>query len=119
MNFIFTHLDYSKLYQLESRSLRTSFGKMIPSKNQSNPQYSFGKEVRIPRAKKPKTDYLYNPEPTNGFKFDKVNSYNILFSFFFISISFRVLSGGSLNLPGNNFMTKKYTNITKILITKP
>lgn len=48
---------------------------MIPSKNQSNPQYSFSKGVRLPKLEQPKTDYLYNPDISNSFKFRKVNSH--------------------------------------------
>lgn len=47
---------------------------MIPSKNQSNPQYSFGREVRIKGlSSHPKTDYLYNNTSSQVYKYDRVS----------------------------------------------
>ena len=47
----------------------TSFGKMIPSKNQTNPKYSFAKEKRIKPFTLPKTDFIYTPYSERNDKF--------------------------------------------------
>ena len=38
---------YKNAYKLENQALRTSFGKMIKSKNDTSPKFSFGKEKRF------------------------------------------------------------------------
>ena len=70
--FFFILEDYDNLYSLENRALSTSFGKMIPSRNQSNPKYSFGKERRMKSKPIPKTDYMYSPSSEQNYKYIKV-----------------------------------------------
>ena len=49
---------------------------MIPSKNNSNPFYSFGKSKRFLNTKETKTDFIYDPGVI--YKFSKVyNKINI------------------------------------------
>ena len=38
---------YKNTYKLENQALRTSFGKMVRSKNDTSPKFSFGKEKRF------------------------------------------------------------------------
>ena len=47
---------------------------MIPSKNQTNPKYSFGREKRsYQKIYEPQTDYMYHPFPENKYKYIKVS----------------------------------------------
>ena len=38
---------FNNEYFLESQAIRNSFGKMVSTRNQTNPKYSFGKEERF------------------------------------------------------------------------
>ena len=84
---------------------------MIPSKNQSNPKYSFGREARLPSllTQKPKTDYLYNPPVSNNFKFDRVR--NFIFKFYFLNLYFRDQNGNFQKQKEKDYMQVKDMNI--------
>jgi hypothetical protein len=71
---IYIYIDHSNQYNLEKQALMTGFGKMIPSKNQTNPKYSFSKDKRLyQKITEPKTDYIYHPFPESTYKYIKVS----------------------------------------------
>ena len=73
-----TFIDHTNQYNLEKQALMTGFGKMIPSKNQTNPKYSFSKDKRsYQKAMEPNTDYIYHPFPENTYKYIKVSYIHI------------------------------------------
>lgn len=78
---------------------------MIPSRNQTNPQYSFGREKRIKRSGLPKTDYIYSPKPEHIYKYYKVLSFLIFF---------RILNG-NLALPLVSHSMKKNDMLIMII----
>lgn len=55
----------------ERVGLITSFGKMVLSKNDTRPQYTFAQTKRQALTKE-KTDYLYKPTPEHNYKYYKV-----------------------------------------------
>ena len=68
------YIDHNNQYNLEKQALMTGFGKMVPSKNQTNPKYSFSKDKRsYQKATEPKTDYIYHPFPESTYKYIKVS----------------------------------------------
>ena len=58
---------YKNEYKLENQALRNSFGKMVKSKNDTSPKFSFGKEKRFYQVFK-KEDANYYTKILNKMK---------------------------------------------------
>ena len=56
---------FNNEYFLESQAIRNSFGKMVSTKNQTNPRYSFGKEERFSNINKNTIAYIKKLEEKN------------------------------------------------------
>ena len=56
---------FNNEYFLESQAIRNGFGKMVSTRNQTNPKYSFGKEERFSNINKDIISYIKNLEEKN------------------------------------------------------
>ena len=92
---------YKNAYKLENQALRNSFGKMIQSKNDTSPRFSFGKEKRFYQE----------------FKKEEVNYYKKLFDQIKTTkegnISYRVLRFKNFQTPENYLDKVKIINSFK------
>ena len=63
---------------LECQAIRNSFGKMVSTRNQTNPKYSFGKEERFSNVINKKTlSYIKELEEKNLIDFNKIKDNNL------------------------------------------
>ena len=66
---------FNNEYFLESQAIRNSFGKMVSTRNQTNPKYSFGKEERFPNPLSKSTlEYIKKLEEQKLINFDDFNN---------------------------------------------
>ena len=66
---------FNNEYFLESQAIRNSFGKMVSTRNQTNPKYSFGKEERFSNQLNKNTlSYIKKLEEQNLINFDDFNN---------------------------------------------
>ena len=56
---------FNNEYYLENQAIRNSFGKMVSTRNQTNPRYSFGKEERFSHLNKNTISYIKQLEEKN------------------------------------------------------
>lgn len=64
-------IDFQYTAKLETKSILTSFGKMILSKNDTRPQYNFSRAKRL-KDSLTGNDYLYHPTEEKNYKYSKV-----------------------------------------------
>lgn len=66
---------FNNQYFLESQAIRNSFGKMVSTRNQTNPKYSFGKEERFSNLiNKDTLAYIKQLEEQNLVNFNTINN---------------------------------------------
>ena len=66
---------FNNQYFLESQAIRNSFGKMVSTRNQTNPKYSFGKEERFSNLiNKDTLAYIKQLEEQNLINFNTINN---------------------------------------------
>ena len=66
---------FNNEYFLESQAIRNSFGKMVSTRNQTNPKYSFGKEERFSNPLSKSTlEYIKKLEEQKLINFDDFNN---------------------------------------------
>ena len=73
---------FNNEYFLESQAIRNSFGKMVSTRNQTNPRYSFGKEERFSNSLNKNTlSYIKQLEEKNLLNFDNLSNNNTNLNF--------------------------------------
>ena len=92
---------YKKTYKLENQALRNSFGKMVKSKNDTSPRFSFGKEKRFYQEVK-KNDINYYTKIMNKYNTPKNGA-----------ITYRLLKYRNFKTPENYFDKIKTINLFK------
>ena len=93
---------YNDTYKLENQALRNSFGKMIRSKNDTSPKFSFPKEKRFYQVFK-KDDINYYTKAFNKIKEQRDNT----------NITHRILQRRNFKTPENYFDKIKTVNLFK------